>query len=76
VSTLSEEDIFLGEMSFLLEHRRTATVRATTNGRLIKVSKRAFVEAIKRKPHYALLLARLLAQRIERINSARAAKPS
>ncbi|NLG18234.1 MAG: cyclic nucleotide-binding domain-containing protein [Fibrobacter sp.] len=76
VSTLSEEDIFLGEMSFLLEHRRTATVRATTSGRLIKVSKRTFVEAIKRKPHYALLLARLLAQRIERINSARAVRPS
>ncbi len=72
VSTLSEEDIFLGEMSFLLEHRRTATVTARTEGRLIKVSKREFVEAIKKKPHYALLLARLLAQRIERINSAHA----
>jgi hypothetical protein len=72
VSTLSEEDIFLGEMSFLLEHRRTATVTAKTEGRLIRVSKREFVEAIKKKPHYALLLARLLAQRIERINSAHA----
>ena len=71
VSALSQEDIFLGEMSFLLEHRRTATVVAKTPGRLIKVSKRDFVEAIKKKPHYALLLARLLAQRIERINIAR-----
>ncbi|MBN1576272.1 MAG: cyclic nucleotide-binding domain-containing protein [Chitinispirillaceae bacterium] len=70
VSTLSEEDIFLGEMSFLLEHRRTATVLAKSAGRLIKVSKREFVEAIKKKPHYALLLARLLAQRIERFNIA------
>jgi hypothetical protein len=70
VSTLSEEDIFLGEMSFLLEHRRTATVVAKSAGRLIKVTKREFVEAIKKKPHYALLLARLLAQRIERINAA------
>jgi len=73
VSTLSEEDLFLGEMSFLLEHRRTATVKACTAGRLIRVSKREFVAAIKRKPHYALLLARLLAKRIERINAARAA---
>ncbi|MBN1758759.1 MAG: cyclic nucleotide-binding domain-containing protein [Chitinispirillaceae bacterium] len=72
ISTLSEEDIFLGEMSFLLEHRRTATVAARTEGRLIKVSKREFVAAIKKKPHYALLLARLLAQRIERINVAHA----
>ena len=70
MSTLSQEDIFLGEMSFLLEHRRTATVVAQTAGRLIKVTKREFVEAIKKKPHYALLLARLLAQRIERINAA------
>jgi hypothetical protein len=74
VSTLSEEDIFLGEMSFLLEHRRTATVMAKTEGRLIKVTKREFVEAIKKKPHYALLLARLLAQRIERTNVAHAEK--
>lgn len=72
VSNLSEEDLFLGEMSFLLEHRRTATVKATTAGRLIKVNKREFVEAIKRKPHYALLLARLLAKRIERINAVQA----
>jgi hypothetical protein len=70
ISTLSEEDIFLGEMSFLLEHRRTATVVARSPGRLIKVSKREFVEAIKKKPHYAVLLARLLAQRINRINAA------
>jgi hypothetical protein len=70
ISALSEEDIFLGEMSFLLEHRRTATVVAKSAGRLIKVSKREFVEAIKKKPHYALLLARLLAQRINRINAA------
>jgi len=72
VSTLSEEDLFLGEMSFLLEQRRTATVRATSPGRLIKVNKREFVAAIKRKPHYALLLARLLAKRIERFNAAQA----
>jgi hypothetical protein len=70
VSSLSEEDIFLGEMSFLLEHRRTATVIAKSPGRLIKVSKREFVEAIKKKPHYAVLLARLLAQRINRVNAA------
>ncbi|MBN2035746.1 MAG: ATP-binding protein [Chitinispirillaceae bacterium] len=68
VSALSEDDIFLGEMSFLLNNRRTATVKATTDGRLIKVSKREFVDAIKKKPHYALMLARLLAQRIHRNN--------
>jgi hypothetical protein len=64
----SEDDVFLGEMSFLLNNRRSATVKAASGGRLIRVSKREFVDAIKKKPHYALLLARLLAQRIHRIN--------
>ena len=65
VSSLSPDDIFMGEMSFLLNNRRSATVRAATEGTLIRISKRDFVEAIKRKPHYALLLSRLLAQRIQ-----------
>lgn len=68
VSSLTPDDIFMGEMSFLLNNRRSATVRAQTAGRLIEVSKREFVNAIRRKPHYALFLSRLLAQRIERSN--------
>ena len=68
VSTLSPDDIFMGEMAFLLNNRRSATVRAQTPGRLIKISKKDFVEAVQNKPHYALLLARLLAQRVERAN--------
>ncbi|MBD3343671.1 MAG: cyclic nucleotide-binding domain-containing protein [Chitinivibrionales bacterium] len=68
VSTLSEDDVFMGEMSFLLNNRRSATVIAATEGKLIKVSKKDFVEAVKLKPHYALFLSRLLAQRIQRSN--------
>jgi CheY-like chemotaxis protein len=68
VSSLSADDMFMGEMSFLLNNRRSASVRARTPGRLIKVSKIEFIEAIKKKPHYALFLARLLAQRIQRFN--------
>jgi len=66
VATLSADDIFMGEMSFLLNNRRSATVRATTDGTLLRISKRDFVEAIKRKPHYAWFLSRLLAQRLLR----------
>ena len=66
VSTLSPDDIFMGEMSFLLHNRRSATVRAATDGTLIRISKRDFIQAIKQKPHYALFLSRLLAQRIQR----------
>jgi anti-sigma regulatory factor (Ser/Thr protein kinase)/CheY-like chemotaxis protein len=66
VSSLSADDVFMGEMSFLLNNRRSASVRAATDGTLIRISKRDFVEAVKRKPHYALFLCRLLAQRIQR----------
>jgi Cyclic nucleotide-binding domain/Histidine kinase-like ATPase domain len=66
VSTLTADDVFMGEMSFLLNNRRSATVRAATDGTLIRISKRDFVRAIKERPHYALFLSRLLAQRIQR----------
>ncbi|MCI5158458.1 MAG: cyclic nucleotide-binding protein, partial [Candidatus Electrothrix sp. AUS1_2] len=45
------------------------TVQAKTEGRLIEISKRQFVEVIKEKPYYALFLTRLLAQRIQKINT-------
>jgi len=69
ISTLTADDIFMGEMSFLLNNRRSATVQAQTDGKLIKVSKLEFITAIKKKPHYALFLSRLLAQRIQRSNT-------
>ena len=68
VSYLNPDDIFMGEMSFLLNNHRSATVQAQTEGRLIEISKREFVQLIKEKPHYALFLTRLLAKRIQRIN--------
>ena len=67
VSHMSPDDLFMGEMSFLLRSPRSATVRAQTKGRLVEVSKARFVEAIREKPYYALLLARLLAQRLRRL---------
>ena len=70
VSTLTPDDVFMGEMSFLLNNRRSATVRAVGDGTLIRISKRDFVGAIKQKPHYALFLSRLLAQRVQRRNMA------
>ena len=71
VSALSADDIFMGEMSFLLNNKRSAAVVAKTDGKLIKVSKMEFIAAIKKKPHYALFLSRLLAQRIQRSNEER-----
>lgn len=68
VSQLNPDDIFIGEMSFLLNNRRSATVTALDDGKLIAISRQEFVEGIRVNPHYALLLSRLLAQRIARLN--------
>ncbi len=68
VSCLNSDDIFMGEMSFLLNNHRSATIQAQTKGRLIEISKIEFIQAIKEKPHYILFLTRLLAKRIQRIN--------
>ncbi|GAB4268228.1 MAG: cyclic nucleotide-binding domain-containing protein [Candidatus Rifleibacteriota bacterium] len=68
VSVLTPDDIFIGEMSFLLNNRRSATVKAQTDGCLIRITKKEFVEGIREKPHYSLFLSRLLASRIERLN--------
>ena len=70
VSVLTPQDIFLGEMSFLLENQRSATVRAMTRGVLVKISKEAFINAIKERPHYGIFLARLLAQRLVKLHKA------
>ena len=69
VSYLTPDDMFIGEMSFLLSNQRTATVLAKDGGTCIKVSKQDFMDLIKRNPHYGIFLARLLAQRLTRLNA-------
>ena len=68
VSTLTPDDIFVGEMSFLLNNRRSATIRAASSGRMIRISRKELIEGIKEKPHYSIFLSRLLAKRLERLN--------
>lgn len=69
VSYLTPDDMFIGEMSFLLSNQRTATVISKDGGTCIKVSKQDFVDLIKKNPHYGIFLARLLAQRLSRLNA-------
>ena len=69
ITTLTPEDMFLGEMSFLLNDRRSATVISRGPSSLIRISKNSFVNAIKENPHYGIFLARLLAQRLSRLNA-------
>jgi len=68
VARLNPRDIFLGEMSFLLGNRRTATVVAQTKGTLIKIDRQAFTEVIKEKPNYSIFLSKLLAKRLKMAN--------
>jgi len=67
LNTINPSDLLIGEMSFLLEETRSATVIANTKARLIKISKEAFIESIKTKPYYGIFLAKLIAQRLQRL---------
>ncbi|MBN1523321.1 MAG: cyclic nucleotide-binding domain-containing protein [Spirochaetales bacterium] len=69
IGYITPADIFLGEMSFLLNNRRSATVRAEREGQLIKVSKRSFISVIKKYPHYGVFLSRLIAKKLARTNT-------
>lgn len=66
VSVLTPADVFIGEMSFLLNDRRSATIMAVGGGTLIRISKTEFLQLIRRNPHYGLFLSRMLAQRLAR----------
>jgi anti-sigma regulatory factor (Ser/Thr protein kinase)/CheY-like chemotaxis protein len=68
VATIRPEDVLMGEMSFLLEETRSATVIANTPGRLIKITKESFINGIRAQPYYGLFLAKLLARRLDQRN--------
>jgi len=68
VGTLSPVDLFMGEMAFLLNNRRSAAVIAEDTGKLIKISRKSFVQVMKRYPHYGIFLSKLLARKIVRAN--------
>ncbi len=68
ISTLTPADIFLGEMSFLLNNKRSATVIARGDCTVIRISKENFINAIRQEPHYGVFLARLLAQRLDQLH--------
>ena len=68
VSRLNQDDIFLGEMAFLLSNTRSATVRSHGESRLILISKKDFVNSLQSYPHYGIFLSRLLANRLDRMN--------
>ena len=64
VSVLAPNDMFIGEMAFLLNDRRSATVLAVGECKLIKIPKHDFLSLIRRNPHYGIFLSKMLAQRL------------
>ncbi len=64
VSVLTPNDMFIGEMAFLLNDRRSATVLAVGECKLIKIPKGAFLNLIRHNPHYGIFLSKMLAQRL------------
>jgi len=74
VGNLSPQDIFMGEMSFLLNQRRSATIKATSPGKLILLTQKTFVNVIREYPHYGIFLSKLIARRLVRSNEQTAAQ--
>jgi anti-sigma regulatory factor (Ser/Thr protein kinase) len=74
VGSLSPQDIFMGEMSFLLNQRRSATIRATSTGKLILLTQKTFINVIREYPHYGIFLSKLIARRLVRSNEQTAAQ--
>ena len=68
-TVLNPNDLFIGEMAFLLNDRRTATVLAVGNCKLIRIPKAEFLMLIRKNPHYGIFLSKMLAQRLVRQTS-------
>lgn len=74
VGRITPADIFMGELSFLMNNKRSASVKATTRGRLLKISRKAFINIIKEYPHYGIILSRLIGRKLIRANERSAGK--
>ncbi len=68
IAKVGPEDIFIGEMSFLLNNLRTGTVKALTNVSLIAISRKQFIDIVKKYPYFAVFLSRILANRLAEQN--------
>jgi len=74
VGLLTPADVFMGEMSFLMNNMRTATVICENPGRLVKIPRRSFVNTLRQYPQYGIFLAKLMARKLTQGNQERAQK--
>jgi anti-sigma regulatory factor (Ser/Thr protein kinase) len=68
VAHLDGSDVFMGEMAFLMNNTRSASVVADVPGRLVKITRESFLNVLRDYPHYGIYLSRMLAQRLDRAN--------
>jgi len=60
---------FFGEMALLTQEPRSASVRAVTDSRLIRLSHEEFARLLERKPSMALHLSKVLSKYLSRSNA-------
>jgi len=65
VNMINTAGAFLGEMSTLLQVRRTATLRSTQRTILLEISEATFLDFLSEAPEMALHLAKSLAARLQ-----------
>lgn len=68
IGEITSSDIFMGEMAFLLNNKRSATVKADSPGKLIRIPRKSFVAIIRDYPQYGIFLSKLLAQKLAKSN--------
>jgi PAS domain S-box-containing protein len=68
ISEVTEQGTLFGEMSFLLEARRTATVRAKNDVRAIRIPKEEVTVFLAEFPEAAKKITEVLAQRLNRMS--------
>jgi anti-sigma regulatory factor (Ser/Thr protein kinase) len=68
VGSLTPQDIFMGEIAFLLNQRRSASVQADGPGKLVLLTRKTLVNIIREYPHYGIFLSKLMARRLVRSN--------
>ncbi|MDR0551469.1 MAG: cyclic nucleotide-binding domain-containing protein [Spirochaetaceae bacterium] len=66
IDTITPNEIFLGEMAFILNQPRNATIVAEGTGRLVRIDQKTFMEIVREHPHYIMFLSRLIARRLLR----------
>jgi anti-sigma regulatory factor (Ser/Thr protein kinase) len=74
VGILTPQDIFMGEMAFILNQTRSASVIAETDGKLVMLTRKTLINVIKEYPQYGLFLSKLIAKRLVRANALNADK--